>query len=205
MEELLMERKQIYELLGFIQGDGTLTDLNNPSKLGLNINVGVDDEDVNTYFSFNRPIGERGIYYNYNEDIINLLYTLKFDLKVLPERQLPFTFNEWDMEDKINFMRGLYSANGSILEKYNRITFKTTCKELSEQIKQFWIDCGLNPYITTNKSKSVKFSNGEYKCKESYDVNMTRLQSRIWFRDNIGFLQEYKNIKLNNSINNQLK
>lgn len=199
-----MNNKLKYELLGFIQGDGTLTDLNNPSKHGININVGVDDEDVNSHFNFNRPIGERAIYYNYNDEVLSLLHSLQFDIKTLPERCLPLTFKNWSYEDKLNFMRGLYSANGSVLEKYNRITFKTTCRELAEQIKQFWTDCGLNPYITTNKSKTVKFSNGEYTCKESYDVNMTRLENRIWFRDNIGFIQNYKNDKLNNSINNQL-
>ena len=189
-----------YELLGFIQGDGTLTDLNNPSKKGITIDIGKDDGDINEYFNLNKKVGERKVYYNKNPKLIALLYSLKFDLKVLPERQLPFTFDNWKYEDKINFIRGLYSANGSILVKAKRITFKSTSIVLINQLNDFWHSLGINSYITTNKSKSVKFANGDYICKESYDLNICRVVGRIWFRDNIGFLQHYKNDKVNESI-----
>ena len=32
---------------------------------------------------------------------------------------------------------------------------------------------GINSYFTTNKKKDVKFENGTYECKESYDINIS--------------------------------
>ena len=54
---------------------------------------------------------------------------------------------------------------------------------------------GIRSYITINKSKSVKFQNGVYTCKQSYDLNITR--DRDLFVKNIGFIQDYKNKKIN--------
>jgi hypothetical protein len=53
---------------------------------------------------------------------------------------------------------------------------------------------GIKSYFTTNKSKQVEFSNGNYVCKESYDLNIT--VDRAIFLDKIGFIQKYKNDKI---------
>ena len=51
---------------------------------------------------------------------------------------------------------------------------------------------GIKAYITTNKAKKNKFSNGEYTCKESYDVNIAKFDSITQFYNEIGFIQKYK-------------
>jgi len=73
------------------------------------------------------------------------------------------------------FLKGLYSANGSVI-KTSRIAFKTTCKELVEELLDELKSFGLSPYITTNKIKDVLFANGNYTCKESYDLNIGRYE-----------------------------
>ena len=51
------------------------------------------------------------------------------------------------------FLRGLYSANGSVI-KGHRVAFKTTCKALADTLL-FVLerDFKIQGYITTNKAK----------------------------------------------------
>ena len=59
------------------------------------------------------------------------------------------------------FLKGLYSANGSII-KNNRIAFKSTSNELIIGIQELLKEFDIKSYITTNKAKDVLFSNGLY-------------------------------------------
>lgn len=111
-------------------------------------------------------------------------------------KELPKTFNRvipdkfyfGDQKTKRSFLRGLFSANGSI--SGNRITLKQTSKILIEQVQEMLSSIGIHSYITINKGKIIKFSNGEYQCKKSYDLNIT--SGRDIFKNHIGFIQKYK-------------
>lgn len=193
----LNKTNNVFTKLGFIQGAGNLTRLNKDQWKGLEINIGKDDEDVKTLFGSH--INGRNFY---TTEFTDILTSLQFCDKILPERTLPETFNEWELNDKKQFMKGLYSANGCVIESAKRIAFKSTSKELIKQISEFLGSIGIDTYITTNKSKKVKFSNGEYQCKESYDINICRHYSIIKFAKEIGFIHNYKNEKLINIIKN---
>ena len=90
------------------------------------------------------------------------------------------------------FLRGLFSANGSI--SGDRVTLKQTSRELIRQVQMMLSSIGISSYVTTNKAKNNIFPNGTYQMKESYDINITR--DRATFRDKIGFIQKYKQQKL---------
>ena len=174
--------------LGFIQGDGGLGRLKSDAHKGMEVNIGIYDDDILPLFNLKRESNERKYYLNGFNDICR---QLKFSSEQLPNRPLPLTFNNWSDNEQISFMRGLYSANGSFI-KNGRISFKTTCRELSEQLRGFLQSLDYNPYITTNKSKKVVFKNGEYICKESYDVNIGRQLEVKRFYNEIGFIHDYK-------------
>jgi hypothetical protein len=178
-----------FELYGFIQGDGDLGRLKSHSHNGLEINIGKKDLDICDYLDIEKP-KDRTIYYNIN-NITKTLSQMGFSSEALPNRNLLKTFNDWNDLQKVSFFRGLYSANGCFI-KAGRIAFKTTCKGLSLEIKEYLESLGLHPYITTNKPKVVEFPNGEYLCKESYDINIGRQTEVKWFYCNIGFIQKYK-------------
>ena len=91
-----------------------------------------------------------------------------------------------------SFLRGIYSAHGSVCG--NRITLKTSSKQIVEAVQLMLSSIGINSYFTTNKPKKIKFKNGEFLCKESYDINIST--DREKFINNIGFLQKYKNEKI---------
>lgn len=184
-----------YVKLGFLQGDGNLTRLNSKDHLGLEVNIGEKDYEIGELFGI--PKLDSGAIYlsGYNE----LLKQLKFDSSVLPERSLPKTFNLWDKKDQLMFFKGMYSANGSIITD-QRIAYKTTSKDLADQMLDFLSFCGITAYVTTNKEKNVTFSNGQYLCKESYDINIHQFESVKIFAEKIGFVHTYKNEALENLI-----
>lgn len=188
-----------YELLGFIQGDGTLTDMRNIDKKGIGISVGRDDYDVNSYFNLNVPKDEIVVYYTDNK-IINMIINLGFKIETLPFRSLPTTFDNWTELEKLSFVRGIFSANGTCLKGYGRVSFKSTCYKLIEELKFYLEGLGMTPNITTNKAKVYSFKNGDYLSRESYDLNINKMTDRILYYENIGFIQQYKMDKLKDSI-----
>lgn len=189
----------LYRILGFIQGDGVL------SKLAVNsvvVCIGKKDGDILDL------LDEAGIEYRYHSthsNVYNLnkyIYSLEFDLNTLITRTLPKTYSSWAKEDKSAFLNGLYSANGTVI-KGGRVAFKTVCKELADQlVYTLKEDFGISAYITTNKPTSVKFDNGTYLCKMSYDVNIQQYDSRCLFFNNIGFSIKYKTERLANYLLN---
>lgn len=174
--------------LGFIQGDGCTGRLKSKDHKGIDINIGKNDRDIAELFNIDYCDNKR-VYYT--EGYNDLLLKLGFNTNKLPERILPNTYDKWNREDKLSFLKGCYSANGSIIKKY-RISYKTTCRDFAEQLKNTLFEFNISSNITTNKSKKVLFSNGEYQCKESYDININRLTDIIKFYELIGFVQIYK-------------
>jgi ribonucleotide reductase alpha subunit len=101
----------------------------------------------------------------------------------------------------LSLLRGLYSADGSVVKQSGnsvRVTYKTASKVLVEQVQQMLSSVGIRSYITTNKERSTEFSNGIYVCKESYDLNITKDFPLFYKR--IGFIQQYKMEKISQVI-----
>ena len=180
---------------GFIQGDGGLGRLDSESHLGLEVNIGEDDDDILKLFGLVKE-NKRTYYVNgYND----MLSSLGFDSSKLPEREFPSTYESWEESEKKMFLKGMYSANGSVI-KGSRIAYKTTSKKLAQQLLNELKIFGMSPYITTNKEKEVKFANGDYLCKESYDINISRFSGVVLFAKEIGFVHSYKNKSLEDLI-----
>lgn len=193
-----------YALMGFIQGDGQLSRLNSDAHKGIEVNVGQGDLEVRYLFRKNYKMTEysddRSIYVNGLND---KLIELGFDAKILPERELPSTYNSWDLIKKASFLRGCYSANGSVIN-VGRVAYKTTCNRLAEQlVETLDKDFGIKAYYTTNKPKDIEFSNGTYTCKESYDINIANHEGMVKFYNEIGFIHRYKMFKLRDVLINK--
>lgn len=180
--------EDLFVKLGFIQGDGGIGRINSERHLGLEVNIGYKDKEILDLFNVTKIKEKRAYYLNgYND----LLIQYGFDGSPLPERVFPITYTSWMKYQRANFLKGCYSANGSII-KNHRIAYKTTSKVFSLQLKKALEEFGIIAYITTNKPTNVKFANGDYLCKESYDINISRLDDVIVFYQKIGFMQQYK-------------
>lgn len=101
------------------------------------------------------------------------------------DRELPNKFDS-------NFMTGLFSANGGVLRKGKRVSYKTTSKVLRDGIVNYLESIGITSYYTTNKEKKIAWGNGDYLSKESYAINISTLDSLVIFAEKIGFIQSYK-------------
>lgn len=177
---------------GLVIGDGTKHKASNDLIL---LCIGNDDQDyfsseIANYIIKYRPgIGDKE--YEINTSI------KKDELLLTFERTIPQRFIEGHTSKVAGFLRGLYSANGSVCGE--RVTLKSSSFNLVEQVQLMLSSLGIASYYTTNKSSKVKFNNGEFLCKESYDLNISR--DRAKFANKIGFIQKYKIEKLNKLLN----
>jgi ribonucleoside-diphosphate reductase alpha chain len=162
--------------------------------------VYIGDKDSEIEPLFNSVGEELEEEHRYDKRILSFTFSekcdrLNFPKVPLPERYLSDEILKMSYRQMLLFLKGLYSANGSVMAKHNRIALKTSCKTLSEQLQTILMVLGIKSYITTNKAHNVTFSNGDYMCKESYDLNVTSSDT-ITFKNLINFVQEYKNKEL---------
>src|SRR5215471_2858070 len=186
-----IERDQQAIIDGLVIGDGTKQ--NNKILLC----IGEKDQD---YF---KSSIQYFIHDHYNKAYeYRVMTTITLDelpniyLRVIPDR---FIYANRDIV--ASFLRGLYSANGSICG--NRVTLKATSFKLIEQVQLMLSSIGIRSYWTKNKLKDVEFNNGIYTCKESYDLNISN--DRIKFANIIGFIQSHKMQALQDLIDRMYK
>ena len=112
------------------------------------------------------------------------------------ERAVPDRFFYGDCRKVLGFLRGLFSANGSVVgaRGSSRVTLKQSSKQLIQQVQIMLSSVGIRSYITTNKPAIFQHKNGSYCSRESYDLNIAT--DRYDFLRLIGFLQQYKNHKI---------
>jgi ribonucleoside-diphosphate reductase alpha chain len=171
---------------GLVIGDGSVHKASNNLVI---LYIGNNDQDyltseVSPLIKKYRP----GI----KEKVYEILTTLTpQELPKTYERRIPSRFLG-SPSRIVGILRGLYSANGSVL--HNRITLKSASKGLVEDVQLMLSSIGIRSYTTINKSTKTIFYNGEYTCKESYDINIT--VDREKFVKSIGFIQAYKNKKI---------
>ena len=159
--------------------------------------VGKDDGDYYTYFDYDKwsMFDER--------EGINVDWRIDSNIENLPstyERSIPDHYKFGTFSEIVSLLKGLFSANGCVHENYNRISLKTASKKMRDDIQLLLSAIGIKSYYTTNKEHPVKHYNGTYISKESYDINIGRLEDLERFAILIGFIQEYKNSKLENIL-----
>lgn len=177
---------------GVVIGDGSR---HPPSKEKVYLTIGKDDTDYHHSEVGSLIIRPHAVKYE-NAWVIETSVE-EHELPNLPERQIPERYAQADFSTMASFLRGLYSANGSIVG--GRVTLKTTSSTLVEQVQIMLSALGIPSFFTTNKSKPVAWDNGTYIGRESYDINITGGYAER-FAQCIGFIQNYKNDKLRIAI-----
>lgn len=175
---------------GLVLGDGSIHKASNNL---VHLYIGQKDQDY-----FTSEI--KDLIKKYRPGLKNTAYEIitTITYQELPRtfhRTIPTRFKNGSPQKIRGFLRGLFSANGSIAG--GRVTLKTSSKQLSTEVQEMLSAIGILSYITVNKTKPVTFKNGTYQIKESYDINITR--DKKIFSNLIGFIQNYKNEGLQNS------
>lgn len=110
-------------------------------------------------------------------------------------RDIPARFYEGDISKRAGFLRGLFTANGSIAG--DRVTLKQSSYSLIKSAQTMLSSIGIRSYVTVNKPARTQFKNGIYESRESYTLNIS--SDKYLFMDLVGFIQSYKTPK--NSVN----
>jgi intein/homing endonuclease len=173
---------------GLVLGDG---DVHRASGDLVLLAVGKDDQD---YFSSevadllieHRP-GVKDGHWSVNT------FIKSEELAKTYEREIPARYVHGAPNKVRGFLRGLYSANGSVCA--NRVTLNASSVRVIEQAQQMLSSLGIRSYYTINRAHDVKFANGTYTCRESYDLNIG--PDRAKFRELIGFIHADKTRRLN--------
>lgn len=181
---------------GLVVGDGSV---HKASDNLVYLLVGSKDKDYLDSEIKSLFIKERSKAFNYGWEIETSVEA--DELEKTYEREIPLRYLYLKRDGVYSFLKGLYSANGSICG--NRITFKSTSFTMISQVQVLLSSVGISAYYTTNKAKKVKFKNGEYECKQSYDLNITKDIDK--FYESIGFLQKYKMTKLKSIVEKEKK
>lgn len=168
---------------GLVIGDGTT---HVASNNGVFLCIGEKDQDY-----FDSEVND--LITKYRPGVGKHCYSVK---TTITGDELPQTFNR-KVPDRFlygnsravrGFLRGLYSANGSVCG--TRITLKAASLNIIEDVQAMLSSIGIKSYYTTNKPTVVSFFNGEYLCKQSYDLNIT--SSRELFVQLVGFIHKDK-------------
>jgi hypothetical protein len=120
--------------------------------------------------------------------------TIEVPFRKTYDREVPSRFRLGPQIKVRGFLRGLYSANGSIVS--NRITLKASSLAVIEMVQEMLSSLGIPSYYTVNKPKEIEFKNGPYTCRQSYDLNIISQKGKKTFRDLVGFVHEDKNARL---------
>lgn len=188
------EADDFFTALGYLQCDGSYNSTDKEYKY---IYLGEDDNDVKKFVE--------GLGWDIKQDKGTTRFVLPEEIAKkcnyylncvpIPERVLKKEVVQLKPAELKKFLKGVFSANGSVMTGTKRISMKTTCYEFAQQVQQMLMIFGIRSGITTNAPRKSTFDNGTYTSKESYDLNLSS-EDLETYRDNIGFLQEYKNKKL---------
>ena len=118
------------------------------------------------------------------------------ELNPLPERIIPKRYLEANTDIKCSFLRGLFTANGSIFE--NKVSLSSSCFRLIEQVQLMLSSIGISSTWCKRKARKEKVNEKIANFKENYQLFI--FKDRKKFYDLIGFIQKYKTNNLLESI-----
>lgn len=192
---LVNEYDQQAVMDGLMIGDGSWHNASSKPYL----NIGHKDFD---YFSSEVSrliVGHNSVAKHYRYGVVTT--ATRDELAYTYLRKVPTRYIEGNLKIVVSFLRGLYSANGSVVA--GRVTLKASSFRIVEDVQLMLSSVGIRSYYTTNREHVVRFVNGDYTCRQSYDLNIT--VDREKFLQLIGFIQNYKNEKLASYIRSMNK
>lgn len=182
---------------GFLFGAGFI----NGGGYGLCVKLNYQKE-VNVYdllrkYGFKPQNDNQSLYTNFN--------SFPLDIEFLKDRvfnrKLPNDIIEGTFDKVASFMRGLFEANGSA-KANGQISLKGTCKKTILDIQKILLSFGIHCCISENPAKKVKWHNGIYENKVSFNLQIPK-SSAILFKQKIGFysVEKMSKIHLNSKLN----
>lgn len=186
-----LERNRL--LQGFIFGDGFLCG----NKYGISIKLNPDKEKEIYEFLISMGFHNQdsgALYANLNDIMDEHGITFDFLNQRVFDRDLPDYILYSSSSTSLSFLRGLFEANGSV-SNIGQISLKGTCLSMIEKVQLILASFGIPSWITTNKPFMIKWENGSYESRESYNLQIAP-RNAYKFLTKIGFYSDVKNNKI---------
>lgn len=177
-----------YELLGFLFGDGFIT--GDGFGIGVKLNPQKESYVADMLLDSGFHQQTSGAFY-INKDEMDSSDFLKYRVW---DRNIPEDILTGDSNKVASFLRGLFEANGSC-NKVGQVSLKTTNKQLVLDVQTLLASFGIQSWAVTNKSTKIKWDNGVYISRESYNLQIAPRNGHK-FLEKIGFLSDEKNSKI---------
>lgn len=199
--QVLEVSPQVLEFLGLWMGDGHYSD---EATVGLSCYQDKECREVIDYvfnlFSAKPMVRDNEVDVRVsNVRLRRVMEALGFKGTSSTKRVPSFVYSLHPDQIK-HFLRGYFSADGS----GHSLDFITVSKELKDDIVELLEMLGIYTTVSYRPSGEYMINSKNGVKKESWHVTIRDLESKIKFYNEIGFLQDYKNEALLETINKQL-
>ena len=181
----IIDKKSV--LQGFLFGDGFVCGRKHGVSVKLNREKEIEVVELLEEFGFHQQACQ-SFYINY--DILSTKVDVTFLKDRVHHRKIPDYIVFGNSTVVRSFLLGLFSANGSC-SIVGQISLKGTYYPSIKKIQILLASFGVPSWICPNVKTKIKWSNGEYTSRRSYNLQIAKSNSRI-FAEKIGFLHKYK-------------
>jgi hypothetical protein len=193
--EILEGEIQVQDVMdGIVFGDGSKHKASNDLVY---LCVGKDDEDYFKSEISSLFVEDRSVSFCASKSGAAWVVQTTIGAEEVPktfERKIPDRFARGSPGKVRGFLRGLFTANGSVVGKGSstRVTLKAASFAVIEETQALLSSIGIRSYYSVNEAHDVEFENGTYTCRKSYDLNICTADDKKRFLSLVGFLQGYK-------------
>src|SRR3989344_657054 len=195
--------KEVYEFMGYFIGDGCFFKNKSHKDYYLKISSGIDQKEVISRLI--KPLKNSGYIKNFwvsksrKGDItvngLRLVKLISKELKNNDDKAIPKWFYEESEESICSFLRGLFSADGTVIFRHNNpiVRLTNTKKDIIQDVRRLLYFVGIpNSCFTENKPNKYKG-----KISKTYSSHII-IKDIIAFKRKVGFILPRKQKRLNN-------
>jgi len=210
--------KELGQMVGLIIGDGFIRYANNGSTLGISISD--QDFEIKEFVLTNMEkwfgvTGNRSSNRNnnsqiqYSSGVADFFASLGISNAKAPNKVVPESIFQSPRESVIGFLRGLFSADGTIniVERNGTVSIRlaTSSHQLGKDVQQLLANLGIVGALRLRRKAQVRMmpdSNrvlAPYNCAAQYEIIISR-NNMTEFVSIIGFMQNRQNDKIGNYL-----
>lgn len=201
--------QELGEVLGYVVGDGYVRCSTTTDVVGIaidSIDSALKDllqERLSQWFGVQGDVTERQGHYQvqYAGTVATFLWALGLTTDHAAEKRVPESIYAAPREAVVGFLRGLFSADGSVQSSEEKgacsVRLATWSKGLAQDVQQLLLNFGIVSAIRLRREKMLRLlpnaqrEPAEYATQAQYEVIIDKV-NRDLFAETIGFMQARK-------------